>query len=222
MASIDLCIKELMEKKDQYVKKLLEYRKRLDQGTKDCQKVRIIGTDELEDPSKVLIFVDSEEMTGHELYDILREEYGLQLEMAGERYGLAIITGWDTDEGIDRLLRAVCETDKRLEGSKSLKTGNLVGSSLPKKEMPIYKAWDQDTEAVLLENASGRIAGDFVNLYPPGIPMIVPGEVIDERLIQQIKGCIDQGLNVQGISDAKTSENKVIIGKREIICVKQK
>jgi arginine/lysine/ornithine decarboxylase len=52
--------------------------------------------------------------------------------------------------------------------------------------------------------------------------MIVPGEVIDERLIDQIKGCIDQGLNVQGISDAKTSENKGIIGKREITCVKQK
>ncbi len=222
MSSIDLCIKELMEKKDQYVKKLLEYRKRLDQGTRDCTKVRIIGTDELEDPSKVLIFVDSEEMTGHELYDILREEYGLQLEMAGERYGLAIITGWDTDEGIERLLRAVCEIDKRLEGSKALKTGSLVRSLLPKKEMPLYKAWDQDTEAVLLENARGRIAGDFVNLYPPGIPMIVPGEVIDERLIEQIKGCIDQGLNVQGISDAKTSENKGIIGKREITCVKQK
>jgi arginine/lysine/ornithine decarboxylase len=222
MSSIDLCIKELMEKKDQYVKKLLEYRKRLDQGTKDCTKVRIIGTDELEDPSKVLIFVDSAEMTGHELYDILREEYGLQLEMAGERYGLAIITGWDTDEGIDRLLKAVCEIDKRLEGSKALKTGNLIESSLPKKEMPLYKAWDLDTEAVELDNARGRIAGDFVNLYPPGIPMIVPGEVIDERLIDQIKGCIDQGLNVQGISDAKTSENKGIIGKREITCVKQK
>ena len=222
MSSIDLCVKELLEKKDQYVKKLLEYRKRLDYGTRECQKVRIIGTDELEDPSKVLIFVDSAEMTGHELYDILREEYGLQLEMAGERYGLAIITGWDTDEGIDRLLTAVCEIDKRLEGSKALKTGNLIESSLPKKEMPLYKAWDLDTEAVELERAMGRIAGDFVNLYPPGIPMIVPGEVIDERLIDQIKGCIAMGLNVQGISDAKTMENKGIIGKREIICVKQK
>lgn len=222
MSSIDLCIKELLEKKDQYVEKLLKYRKRLDCGTRECQKVRIIGTDELEDPSKVFIFVDSREMTGHELYDILREEYGLQLEMAGERYALAIITGWDTDEGIDRLTGAVCEIDKRLEGSRALEIGNSVESSIPKKEMPLFKAWDRDTEAVELDNAMGRIAGDFVNLYPPGIPMIVPGEVINDRLIDQIKSCIDQGLNVQGISDAKTKENKGIIGKREIICVKQK
>jgi len=222
MASIDLCIKELLENKDLYVRKLLEFRKRLDQGTKDCKKVRIIGTNELEDPSKVLVFVDSGEMTGHELYDILREEYGLQLEMAGERYALAIITGWDKDEGIDRFLQAICEIDKRLKKSRPLESDGAVKSLFPKREMPLYKAWDMETEAVELDKAIGRISGDFVNLYPPGIPMIVPGEVIDEHLLDQIRGCIEQGLNIQGISDAKTTENKGIIGKREIICVKQK
>ncbi len=222
MSSIDLCIKELLDKREQYVKKLLEHRNRLECGTKECQKVRIIGTDELEDPSKVLIFVDSREMTGHELYDILREEYGLQLEMAGEKYGLAIITGWDTDEGIDRLIRAVCEIDKRLKDSQNLECTVAAKSLIPKKEIPLYKAWDSDTEAVELDKAKGRIAGDFVNLYPPGIPMIVPGEVIDERLIDQIKGYSEQGLNVQGISDAQIAGNKGIIRKREIICVKQK
>ena len=222
MSSIDLCIKELLDKREQYVKKLLEHRNRLKCGTKECQKVRIIGTEELEDPSKVLIFVDSREMTGHELYDILREEYGLQLEMAGEKYGLAIITGWDTDEGIDRLIRAVCEINKRLKDSQNLECTVAAKSLIPKKEIPLYKAWDSDTEAVELDKAKGRIAGDFVNLYPPGIPMIVPGEVIDERLIDQIKGYSEQGLNVQGISDAQIAGNKGIIRKREIICVKQK
>lgn len=222
MSSIDLCIKELLDKREQYVKKLLEYRNRLECGTKECQKVRIIGTEELEDPSKVLIFVDSREMTGHELYDILREEYGLQLEMAGEKYGLAIITGWDTDEGIDRLIRAVCEINKRLKDSQNLECTVAAKSLIPRKEIPLYKAWDSDTEAVELDKAKGRIVGDFVNLYPPGIPMIVPGEVIDERLIDQIKGYLEQGLNVQGISDAQIAGNKGIIRKREIICVKQK
>ncbi len=222
MASIDLCIKELLENKDLYVKKLLDLRKKLELGTKDCKKVRIIGTNELEDPSKVLVFVDSREMTGQELYDILREEYGLQLEMAGERYALAIITGWDKDEGIDRFLKAVCEIDKRLKDSPVLESDESVKSLLPKRMMPLYKALDMESESVELDKAFGRISGDFVNLYPPGIPMIVPGEVIDESVLDQVKGCIDQGLNVQGISNAKTTENKGIIGKREIICVKQK
>ena len=83
-------------------------------------------------------------------------------------------------------------------------------------------AWDSAREAVELEKAAGRISGDFVNLYPPGIPMIVPGEVIDQGLIDKINGCIEQGLNVQGIFDGENKGNKGIISRREIICVKQK
>ena len=222
MASIDLCIKELLENRDRYAKALLDYRKKLDRGTAECRKVRIIGTNELEDPSKVLIFVDSDEMTGHELYDILREEYGLQLEMAGERYALAIITGWDTAGGIDRLTKAICEIDKRLKGSEKSGVKKTAAEDLPQKDMPLYKAWDAEHESIELDKAIGRTAGDFVNLYPPGIPMIVPGEVIDKRLIDRIKGCIDQGLNVQGIYCAQNGENKGIIIRREITCVKQK
>ena len=222
MSSIDLCINELLEKKDSYVKNLLEHRKNLESQTSGCRKVRIIGTNELEDPSKVLIFVDSEEMTGQQLYDILREEYGLQLEMAGERYGLAIITGWDTDEGIDRLVRAVCEMDERLRDGHARHEDSGKPSILPQKQMPLFEAWDSEHEAVELNMAKGRIAGDFVNLYPPGIPMIVPGEVIDQGLIEHIEGCIEQGLNVQGIFDGENKGNKGIIIRREIICVKQK
>ncbi len=222
MASMDLCTSELLEKKESYVKKLAEHRKNLEAETYNCKKVRIIGKDELEDPSKVLIFVDCEEMTGHQLYDILREEYGLQLEMAGERYGLAIITGWDTKEGIERLTRAVCELDERLKDFEVRRDRREGVHKIPAKELSLYKAWDMDCESVALEKAKGRIAGDFVNLYPPGIPMIVPGEVIDEGLIDQITECIAQGLNVQGVFDAQNGENKGIIGRREIICVKQK
>ncbi|RKM60001.1 aminotransferase class V-fold PLP-dependent enzyme [Butyrivibrio sp. CB08] len=222
MSSIDLCINELLEKKETYVQRLLEHRKNLELKTRGCEKVRIIHTDELEDPSKVLIFVDSEEMTGHQLYDILREEYGLQLEMAGERYGLAIITGWDTDEGIDRLSKAICEIDNRLSDSKSRHEESGKPALIPQKQMPLFEAWDSDSEAVELGMAKGRIAGDFVNLYPPGIPMIVPGEVIDQGLIDQIEGCIEQGLNVQGIFNGENRGNKGIIIRREIICVKQK
>ena len=222
MSSIDLCIKELMEKKDQYVNRLLQYRKILELRTSDCRRLRIIGTKELEDPSKVLIFVDSGEMTGQQLYDILREEYGLQLEMAGEKYALAIITGWDTDEGILRLAQAVKDIDSRIKECSSEKKNHADTGAIPRKELPLFRAWDEDKEAVELKKAEGRIAGEFVNLYPPGIPMIVPGEVFDQRLIEQIEGCIDQGLNVQGILNGEFGGNKGIIGRREILCVKQR
>ena len=94
--------------------------------------------------------------------------------------------------------------------------------SIPTKEMSLQKAWDSERETVSLNLAEGRISGDFVNLYPPGIPLIVPGEVIGGDLIKDIERYIAEGLNVQGILELENSENKGIIDidKRGILCVK--
>ena len=172
---------------------------------------------------KVMIFADTDNMTGQQLYDILREDYLLQLEMAGEHYALAIITGWDTEEGIERLIKAVCEIDERLQKEPGARIGAADEAyAIPKKEMSLQKAWDSERETVSLNLAEGRICGDFVNLYPPGIPLIVPGEVIGGDLIRDIERYIAENLNVQGILELKNSENKGIIDidKRGILCVK--
>jgi len=70
-------------------------------------------------------------------------------------------------------------------------------------KMTLTKAWDTDHEEILLDKADGRIAADFVNLYPPGIPLVVPGEVITNKLIDNIKENLTEGLNVQGISEGR-------------------
>ncbi len=206
------------------MKKLLEYRQMLEDGTKDCRYVRILPRSDFEDPAKVLIFSASPKMTGQRLYDILREEYALQPEMAGDRHALAIITGWDKEEGIKRLIRAVREIDGRLAGTDFEEpNGGRKVFLLPKEAEPLYRAWDMEKETVDLESAMGRIAGEFVNLYPPGIPILVPGEVIDAELIIQIKKYIEEERNLQGIVTFENSANEGIIGNRRgIICVKQK
>ena len=89
----------------------------------------------------------------------------------------------------------------------------------PYRAMTINEAWDAESEIVPLEDANNRIAADFVNLYPPGIPLIVPGEVISEQFIEEIKRYLSIKLNVQGVLDIG---NKGIIDKRGILCVKQK
>ena len=65
--------------------------------------------------------------------------------------------------------------------------------------MTLRDAWDREHEYIPLDSAPGRVAGDFVNLYPPGIPLVVPGEEITEDLIKVIKESLNKGLNVQGI-----------------------
>ncbi|WP_022766731.1 aminotransferase class I/II-fold pyridoxal phosphate-dependent enzyme [Butyrivibrio sp. XPD2006] len=225
MSSIDLCMKEMQENGKEFVEKLVMYRKKIQKETSGCKVLKIPDLSELEDPAKVLVYADSEAMTGQELYDILREDYLLQLEMAGEHYALAIITGWDTDEGIERLIKAICEIDECLQKKAGARLGvKEENYSIPKKEMSLQKAWDSERETVSLKLAEGRICGDFVNLYPPGIPLIVPGEVIGGDLIKDLERYFAEGLNVQGILEVENSENKGIIDidKRGILCVKRK
>ena len=65
--------------------------------------------------------------------------------------------------------------------------------------MPLYEAWDAVKEKVNLEKAAGRVSGEFINLYPPGIPILAPGEVVSGEIITQLKGYLDKKMNLQGV-----------------------
>ncbi|SFQ05033.1 Arginine/lysine/ornithine decarboxylase [Butyrivibrio proteoclasticus] len=210
MSSIDLCIKEMEENGNSYIEKLLKYRNRIQRETSDCKVLKVIGKNVIDDPSKVIVSVQDSTMTGEQLYDILREEYGLQLEMAGENTVLAIITGWDKEEGISRFINALTEIDKGLSVVENTQVSPKI-SFLPPKKMNICDAWDAESEYVPFIDAESRIAAEFVNLYPPGIPIIVPGEVYTKEIIDNVKSYINQGLNVQGIEK-----------KEGFLCVRQK
>ena len=206
MASIDLCMKEMEEKGDLFITSLLNYRNRIAEETKDLKNIIIPGPNLIDDPAKVIISDQSGKMTGKQIYGILREEYGLQLEMAGDRIALAILSGWDTKEGIDRIIRAVTEIDGRIEAEKQRepvvdvrKDHENVMGKYPQAVMSISEAWDKLSHDTLLENAGGKISGDFIYLYPPGIPIIVPGEQFSEELIEEIKGYLEEELNVRGV-----------------------
>ncbi len=235
MSSIDLCIKEIQENGREFVDNLLKYRNKIQIATAKCRCLEIPGKSAIDDAAKVLIYVRNGTMTGQALYDILREEYNLQLEMAGDKYALAIISGWDTNEGIDRLISAVLEIDARLAADDRQKDGSAHKSCdnkhsnteecykakddstydlecrLPEVAMSIGIAWDAETENVAFNDAEGRISAEFVNLYPPGIPLIAPGEVFSKEIIDEIVHYLDEGMNVQGLVDRKG-----------FICVRQK
>ena len=73
--------------------------------------------------------------------------------------------------------------------------------------LPFAEAWDRQMEKVPLEESIGRCAGEFVNLYPPGIPLLVPGERITKELYHSILEKFAQGLTVQGIESQVWGQN---------------
>lgn len=179
------------------------------------------------DLGKILISVKDADMTGKQLVDMLRDSYHVELEMAAATYGLAIMTLMDTSEGWQRLADALLQIDDRIEKergvsvrkeSKSvtdcrlpdLKAANDVryegagNATLPQAVMTLAQAFHSKQEEVLLRAAADRISAAFINLYPPGIPLVVPGERLTQAHLDEITAYRKKGFAVHGVSSAGT------------------
>lgn len=220
MASIDSCMDMLERKRSEWFSRLLQYRHDLQVQTADCKHLFIVDTDVIQDPCKIVIVIRKRCYTGQKLYDIFREKYHLQFEMAGSTYVLAIITGNDRESGIVRMINAIREIDTAIEEGrcfeKSDEKTSFKISGMQKrmdllKTMSITDAWDRPKEKILLEHAKNRIAAGFVNLYPPGIPLIVPGEEYSEHLIKQMQWYIAVNMNLQGTDFDENGEIRVFV-----------
>ena len=73
----------------------------------------------------------------------------------------------------------------------------------PAAALDLGEAYEQPSEETALGKAQGKVAAEFVNLYPPGIPLLVPGEILDGRMTEVIRGYMINGYTVQGINDNK-------------------
>ena len=167
-----------------------------------------------QDTGKLLISVKNTGITGKQLYDILLEKYRLQTEMASVNFVLAMFTVNDGEEAYCRMEKALLETDavlrrKRRENVR-IKTAEPE-EDLPAAVYPLYEAWDMASELVPLTESAGRCAGEFINLYPPGIPLLAPGERMTRALCERISEAVEQGLQVQGIHRDGEAGNAVFV-----------
>ena len=156
------------------------------------------------DKSQILISTKRCSKTSEEIYKLLLEKYHLQMEMRAGSYILAMTSIADTEEGFERLKRALIELDESCDHSFSEMN---ISFELPRAELvyPLGKAEEfrrkQQTESRLFEEAEGRISLEYAYLYPPGIPLLVPGERISGEVISQLLGYQKQGFSIEGIRE---------------------
>ncbi len=176
-------------------------------------------------------------MNGCRLAEMLRQDYHLEVEMASDHYVIAIFTIMDKPEGINRLAEALCEIDRRLDKMEiadskasdrktsvtALADGIAAKTALPDRQteglnyqsyrlvtdVNIRAAMDSTAEEVEIEAAADRVASEFISLYPPGIPIAVPGERLDAAVLTAIREYRRQGLAVHGL----TPSGKVCVVK---------
>ena len=153
------------------------------------------------DISKIVVSVRGTGLTGEMLSQILREKYHLEMEMSGADYVTAIAAIGDSKKGLKRLKKALLEIDKELEKNGNICTDENVYSRHAKQVMPVFKAMDGEKEAVPLKESCGRICGEFAYIYPPGIPLLAPGEQITEEILKTLQDYIEKNLPVQGLED---------------------
>ena len=167
------------------------------------------------DRSKLVISARNAGFTGNQLANLLRNRYHLELEMAGGSYGLALTSISDTEEGFLRLSEALEEIDACLENKieKNTEKSTLtIEDIVIKNEVwcRIHEALESPGESVLLEKAEGKICREFVYLYPPGIPMLVPGEIISREVLGKIRRLVREGYSVQGMADYSAEHIQVM------------
>ncbi|MBO5986549.1 MAG: aminotransferase class V-fold PLP-dependent enzyme [Lachnospiraceae bacterium] len=158
-----------------------------------------------QDIGKLLIHAGDSGLTGQQIYDTLREKYHLQLEMAAGEYCLAMFTIGDTAEGFERTTKALLEMDRAVETRIGTEAdAPVLHSSNPDIIMSLNEAWDAPYEEVPLSTSEGHVAAEFVNLYPPGTPIVAPGEAFTKKIQEDILRAQAQGLSLRGVSKAGT------------------
>lgn len=151
------------------------------------------------DVTKLAVYTRDLGLAGIEVYDILRDEYGIQIEFGDISNILAYVSIGDRYQDIERLVGALYDI-KRLY--KRDKTGMLSSEYLsPKVAVPPRKAFYADKVSLPIKEAEGRICTEFVMCYPPGIPILAPGELITNEIIEYVEYAKAKGCNVQGTED---------------------
>ena len=210
MASMDSCIR-LLEKEGEEL--FSAFASRLKAFRKEAKAWKTFRLPETDDPSRLLIGTGNSGLTGRELAEIFRRVYHLEPEMEAAGYVLMLTSIADTDEGFIRLAAAMRELEEKyVPQAEAAQTGALVPGSeeLPETAMTIAEAMDAPARAVSFAESAGKICAEFLYQYPPGIPLLAPGEKITPGIIGLARRLAARGYALQGMADHSLGTIRIV------------
>lgn len=162
------------------------------------------------DHTKLSVYTRDIGLAGIEVYDILRDDYGIQIELGDIGNILAVISVGDRELALERLVSAMAEI-KRLYMKD--KAGMFDHEYInPEVVFAPQKAFYSNQHSVPIEESTGYICGEFVMCYPPGIPILAPGERITKEIIDYIKYAKERGCFLTGTEDMAIEKIKIVEG----------
>ena len=156
------------------------------------------------DPTRMVIDTSQSDITGHELYRRIKDKYGIVPEMADDCHVVFIVTPSDTEKELDSLKRCFIELDNQSKHSDAVTSCLSLFEMEHSTTSDIPDFWDKCVE-LPLDETEGYVSAGMVTPYPPGIPVICPGETINRKQIKYLQQVILAGQTIQGLMKSNGS-----------------
>ena len=215
MASMEKCVRFMDVDGREEMKRYEERMVRFFEDMKELKVLKVLDWNVRKeksvfdwDMSKVVVSTKHAGFGGEKLCKILGEKYHIEMEMSAPEYAVALTSLMDTEEGLDRLACALKEIDRMAAENSVVEDGERSLLAEIPKAVPVISladALDREGVKMPVKESSGKISQEFIYLYPPGIPILAPGEQITEDILKRIQWYDYKGLSVQGPSDPSLS-----------------
>ncbi|AND39223.1 MULTISPECIES: aminotransferase class I/II-fold pyridoxal phosphate-dependent enzyme [Cytobacillus] len=223
LASLDVARKRLATEGKELIQKTIDLAQSIRRRINEIDRLYCVGEEILEtkaahdyDPTKLIISVKELGMNGFDVENWLREHHNIEVEMSDLYNILCIVTPGDTEREADILVSALAELANERKGNTEKLETQVLLPDIPVLSLTPRDAFYADTELVPFDESEGRIIAEFIMVYPPGIPIFIPGEIITKENLRYIKTNMEAGLPVQGPEDYDFKYLRVIEEHRAI------
>lgn len=168
------------------------------------------------DPTKLCIHVRHLGITGYEAENWLRDHYNIEVELSDMYNILCLVTTGDNEGNLAILIEALKQMSDEFFEKNEAKELVVKIPEIPQLSLMPRDAFYGETETIPFKESAGRIIAEFIYVYPPGIPILLPGEVISQENIDYIVDHVEVGLPVKGPEDRNVEYVKVIVEESAI------
>lgn len=216
IASLDVARKQMMMEGYGLLSRCIELSETLKKSINSLSKFRVLDLDDLIseevrndgiklDPTKLTIDVSKTGFSSREVEHLLLEKHNIQIEKTTFNTVTVLITIGATHSKLNRLFLAL-ENIEQMSGNRSPSKSSGIDDSFlklsPIKFVPRF-AFYSEGEVIPLRDAAGRVSVHMVTPYPPGIPLLVPGQIISKEMIEALNHYRDFQVEIHGLTEGK-------------------
>ncbi len=210
MAAMDAARQQMALEGEQLLGEALKLSEQLTAAAAEMPGYRVMHA-ESRDPLRIVISGRPMGIGGEELQELLYRKGKISLEMADTESVVLVLTWGNTEQEIHYLLEILEEIQEEQADRKSeSETAVIQKVPAPVVDVMPREAWYRNKETVSLDAAEGRTAGEMVAPYPPGIPVLCPGERITEEVIRLLKECAERNCILHGPADESLRTIRVL------------